>query len=181
MNKFCVGDRVTVKIKNFHHWGKVGTIRRLTKDSLNPYLVRWDDDKSKYDYCDDDLKLIGGSMNKYDELESRIEALQDGWTKEADDILNEVDKNKAIRIATTNNCGCINIFNSAPVGSSLKFPADTALVKFHYSYQCEKLGAFRQALLWLLNHSAIKKDLVGQEVKAEIEGKVYKVRVLHED
>jgi len=56
--------------------------------------------------------------------------------------------------------------------------SDKRKMEFGYSGQCDKMTAFKKALLYLLDHSDIKQDLVGQEVKAEIEGKIYKVKVI---
>ena len=119
------------------------------------------------------------SMSKYDELKSRIENVE-GWDKEADDILQEIFKPMNIRgpiitvgmntisVGCTSEAGYINVSLNNPIIEE----------KFNYSSQCEKLGAFKQALTRLLDHSNIKKDIVGTEVKADIEGKTYKVRIL---
>ncbi len=116
-------------------------------------------------------------MSQYNKLKSEIEQVT-GWDKKADDILDKMGSSfrltdssiltsAYIEIPTT-KCGNIFIFNAGKA----------EIQRFHYSSQCEKLEAFKQALMYLLNCSDIKKDLVGQEIDAEIEGKVYKVKVL---
>jgi len=42
------------------------------------------------------------------------------------------------------------------------------------------MKAFKNTLLWLLDHSNIKKDLTGTEQKIEIGGKTYKAWILEE-
>jgi len=53
---------------------------------------------------------------------------------------------------------------------------------FDFRFQCEKLQAFKQALMWLLDHSDVKKEeeIIGTEQKVEIEGKVYKAQIIRE-
>ena len=58
------------------------------------------------------------------------------------------------------------------------FTQKNVVAEIPYRFQCEKMQAFKDALLWLLDHSDIKKDLVGQEVNTDIDGKMYKVKVL---
>lgn len=55
---------------------------------------------------------------------------------------------------------------------------DWAKNEFPFSSQCQKLQAFKDALLWLLDHSDIKKDLVGETKQIEIDGTVYKAKIL---
>lgn len=122
------------------------------------------------------------AMSKYDELKARIEKVT-AWDKEADDIIRELNM-KGKYYLTIMNCddqtGHVAIYERdsgdyAPFGGG----EETKFV-FHID-QCSKLEAFKKALMWLLENSSIKKTIVGQEVKAEIEGKVYKVKVIKED
>jgi len=122
-------------------------------------------------------KRIGGSMSKYQEIKDRIEQIV-GWTKEADDTLQEIRKNMSvpyayctIKIAWADKQeGLVRIWYGGETS--------TCNNQFHFDSQCGKNEAFKKALLWLLDQSDIKKDIVGREVKAEIEGKIYKVKVL---
>lgn len=103
------------------------------------------------------------TMSKYQELKERIENLQNGWDKEADDILAEIfpDNSGEIyrmtipvwRIVTGS---CIEIRNATD---------DKIIQCFRCRNQCEKLDAFKQALLWLLDHSDIKKDEKEEKIK----------------
>ncbi len=110
-------------------------------------------------------------MSKYEELKERIEALENGWDKEADDLLKEIIGKERCVIEFHNNNRVIE------VGYYRDFLGGT----FKYTSQCEKMSAFRNILLYLLDHSDIKKNLVGREVKAEIEGKIYQVKVLSKE
>ena len=102
------------------------------------------------------------SMSKYDKIKQRIEALDNGWTKEADDVITEINPNgnrgKTISIPAwdVQHGYYIEILDGNKKG----------LKQFDYSTQCEKLDAFKKALLWLLDHSNIKKDERQEKVEA---------------
>lgn len=101
------------------------------------------------------LELVERSapMSKYTELKQRIENLNNGWDKEADDILQELSK--------TEYYLCIKCLNEATIFRTtieIQNNGRHLLEEFYFSSQCEKLKAFKSALLWLLDHSNIKKD-----------------------
>lgn len=124
---------------------------------------------------------IGEPMNKYDELKERIDKVE-GWTKEADDILREMFPNCVkpyyrISIPAWNDTlEAIKVMGS-----------NNQKVYFSESYssQCEKNSAFKEALMWLLDHSDIKKDekkekiehleTYLQEIKDNYQGSIKKV------
>lgn len=85
-------------------------------------------------------------MSKYDELKQRIEALDNGWDKEADDVIRELEVRYYISISTKID------------GVEIQDNNREKIEYFGYNTQCEKLTAFKNALLWLLDHSDIKKD-----------------------
>ena len=115
-------------------------------------------------------------MSKYDELKSRIENVE-GWDKDADDIMQEMGKEFTLENGISKSA-YIEIPTSQ-IGNIMIFDVTKKEIKrFYFSSQCEKLSAFKKALMWLLDHSDIKKTIVGTEVKADIEGKTYKVRIL---
>jgi hypothetical protein len=167
-----VGDRVVATDGAYKK--ECGMIIKIDNvDDICPYLVKFDNG-GKYwkveDYLEKEVP-----MSKYSELKQRIEAVQ-AWDKEADDILQELDKEGKydIDIPTQSN-------SSIWIHSHNEFSLQTnGISEYTYTTQCEKLQAFKKALLWLLDHSEIKKDIVGQEVKADIEGKTYKVKILKE-
>jgi len=172
MRKFKIGDRVRWK-------GHTGTIMWVRGEKTK---TLWDKDSSfdgKTTYHDRNLsnnftKIGESKMSKYQELKSRIEALDNGWDKEADDMLEEIGTrfpgglNPYFKIGTTRGRGKIFITDMS----------NKEHTEFCYTNQCEKNQVFKNALLWLLDHSDIKKDLVGTEQKVEIEGKVYKAKIL---
>ena len=93
-------------------------------------------------------------MPKYDELAGRIEALDNGWTKEADDILKEIRGGYKLRLLDDmTEAGWIQVFdNNESIITTNRYREE-----FHYGTQCEKMSAFKKALMWLLNHSDISK------------------------
>ena len=56
------------------------------------------------------------------------------------------------------------IWDYSSVGISIKTCVGATLIYFPHNGQCEKLEAFKKALMWLLEHSSIK-----DEKKEEIE------------
>jgi hypothetical protein len=90
-------------------------------------------------------------MSEYEKLKSRIEALDDGWNKEADDILQEIQKHYPHRVDIT-ICQDIWNTNECPTG---QVEVNRQPLYFFYHSQCEKLTVFKQTLMWLLDHSTI--------------------------
>lgn len=111
----------------------------------------------------------------------RIQALKDGWNKEADAILNEIRGEHGFIVWQGTLHHSIFITSRAPV--TLRYdgeldPGTKLLARFEFSDKdsCEKNRAFKKALLFLAEEHI--KLSVGSEVKAEIEGKTYKVKIL---
>ena len=253
MHKFSVGDRVEPgkrlssfgeftfgKIYSIIHIGRKGGLG-FSSDGRNFSTLWVIDDKGEEGYLwSDDVQLIKEATmsSKYEILKQRIEALDNGWDKDADDIRNGFDLLTSIRIQDDATSGYGYILVSTNREDKT----------FDFKNQCEKMSAFKSALLWLLDHSDIKKEelakpgdyvvaldtdyfrmnpeiakpgailiaqprtddefvyllqdrsancsqrsvrlatpeeiekyqkrLVGQEIKAEIEGKTYKVKIL---
>jgi len=117
-----------------------------------------------------DFKIGERTMSKYDELKERIERLQNGWDKEADDILVELSKE-------TKNLYWLLIPISDNGWMWLKY-GDTReknnsyVAKETYFYnQCEKMKQFKRHLLYILDHSNIKKD-EKEEKRAELQKQI---------
>jgi hypothetical protein len=129
-----------------------------------------------------DWELEGVAMNQYDSLKARI-ANVTAWDKEADDILQEIGKGYALAIVCSDTSFPASILiretKISPRIPNEKFITED-LAGFRYNSQCEKLTAFKKALMWLLDHSDIKKTIVGTTQKVEIEGKVYKAEIIKE-
>jgi len=169
--EFRVGDRV--KYTSGKHgdedsnpvWGKSQGEIKGTVDQSNYneggdiwVEVQWDNGRHNV-YHPEDLVLIegGDSMDKYSELKQRIEALKNGWDKEADDILHEIRESSnpafILWIPMHKNDGIIHITSLPPIPSW-----DDSKASFNYNSQCSKMSAFKSALLWLLEHSDTPKD-----------------------
>ncbi len=149
--------------------GERGIITRVRIDNPFPYMVALDGNFRGFLFRDSEL-IKESIMSKYDELKSRIENVE-GWDKEADDIIQEIGREYEIQFEqdATSRYGSMTIWRRS-------YSDDKGY--FKYTSQCDKLEAFKKALMWLLDHSDIKKTIVGTEVKADIEGKTYKVRIL---
>jgi hypothetical protein len=187
MHKFKVGDLV----KNKHRGKGVIEITSFTSlfgNKIGVKYFHWNCGHNLgrdsighncfWEHPEDLILIKEASMSKYDELKQRIEDLNDGWNKEADDVLQEI----------------LPFINSKIVSIFIPMPSNTPFCQisfrdlknlpispeFKYVTQCEKMTAFKQALLWLLDHSEIKKDIVGTEQKVEIEGKVYRAKIIQE-
>ncbi len=118
------------------------------------------------------LKKLGGTMSKYDELKKRIEGLDGNSSlKEADDILTEIQGQYYLLWGYASFLGISTSIIKADVVKRFDWGKN----------QCEKMDVFRKTLLWLLDHSNIKKTIVGTEQKVEIEGKIYKAKIIKEE
>lgn len=184
--KFKIGDTVRViksgrSISSQKLMGKTGKVTRTN----NEY--------SKLDIEDTVEGYTGGVWN--DEIEriemktlrERIEALNNGWDNEANGILHELWEETAhkidgryhycLTISPVTNGICAIYITGGNIGSDGNW--GKIIKEFrHKDTACSKNRAFKQALLWLLEQSGLDTPQVGQEVKAEIEGKVYKVKIL---
>ncbi len=148
--KFKVGDKVEIiqACDDSTHVGEIYTL----------YL--YDDDLYAGECCHQNYwKLIGGTMSKYNELKDRISNVM-GWDKETDDILEEIYENLTSRGNEEDRNG---YFVNIPIhahGGGLSIVNYDGKRKFdcQYKTQCEKNDAFKQALMWLLDHSDIKDE-----------------------
>lgn len=149
MREFKVGDWVKV-LNNTnggcHPIGYVDIITEMGERDcrVGSGAVNW--------YLFKDLKLEG-KMRKYDELKERIEVLENGWDKEADDILQEIsescDESYFIDIKITHSGGmCITDTHYKQVeGTDFRV----------FSTQCEKNREFKKLMLELLDLSNTSK------------------------
>ena len=118
-------------------------------------------------------------------LRSRIEALDNRWDKEADDILQEILDSLSfngkwidLRIE---RCGGGN--NNSDGWVKVETCKDGESDTFHFTDQCSKMQAFKDALLWLLEKSGLESHKPGDKIKIKIEseGKTYQVKILKEE
>jgi len=138
-----------------------------------------------YMYGENEMIKIGEPMLKYDEIKSKIEALDGNSSlKEADDILQEVhnsiDSTKLPYLSI--DIPIRDKVNSGEQKIVIRTNFHTTQIeeKFPYKSQCSKLQALKDACMWLLDHCDIKKSIVGEEKKIEIDGKTYKAKILEE-
>lgn len=154
MSEFKVGDRV-----KWHE--EYGNIVEIYRDQI---WIKWDMRNrtwvSEKDWINLGFKVIReGKISKYEELKERIKNLQNGWDKEADDILQEITKREYYHLDIT----CGNNYSEA-MYIDVKASGDEC-IRFDFDNQCSKLEAFKKALLWLLDHSDIKKDEKEEKIK----------------
>jgi hypothetical protein len=148
---FKVGDEVevinpdTISIKNGWKKGDRFIISGIMKD----WFAKKDLICGKENYngiYETELKLIkGGSTMCEKSLRDRIEALP-GWTKEADDILDEMG-----------NIYMIKFYEKDKYLEVWTDPNGNDIETFKWISQCSKLRAFKDALLWLLDKSGLEK------------------------
>jgi hypothetical protein len=182
--KFKVGDKV--KIIEECSGTKSGVIYPLRMHKGKLYVFPEYPNTKRGCCCQSFWKLFkeANPMSKYDGLKNKIEGLNNGWTKEADDVLDELGE--SVKSFWEKN----HVEEYAPIiltipltkigGMSVENAENKEFFHIDYNSQCEKNQAFKKALLWLLDHSDIKKDIVGTEQKVEIEGKVYKAKIIEE-
>ena len=162
--------------------GKEYEVERITNQyDGNRVSVKNDEGKWQL-YFPERFKLKEEVMN----MKDRIEKLT-GWDKDADDLLEELLNKTNLRLFV-DNCGNNdghfiivthgNILTQISKGEGLGLLKHKAEFKFNRDF-CQKLRAFKDALLWLADKAGML-SLAGKEVKAEIEGKVYKVKVIKE-
>ncbi len=181
--RFKVGDRgVCTNDTGWEGSLKKGSIYTIDKiipnymDGLDGLVIDCERGKGIAWKADEKfIKLIGGSMSKYEELKDRIEdnkRRELGWGKEFDDILEEINPPFVV-VMPTKRRGAIVIFkerlvslNENEKGKILK---KEIIERFTFSSQREKNNALHNATLWLLENSDIKKEDKNKEIKKEIE------------
>ena len=165
--KFKVDDRVIFirDCPNCSGYKKGDVVVLATK--LNSISKGWWAGKKGMNIQEEDFEPIGETMSKHKELKARIEALENGWDSDADDIREEVKGEHSLVIWEGQSCGgIIQILKNAPI--NLYWQKTNALVTFDFDphMRCQKMVAFKKALIWLLDHSDIKND----ETQEKIDG-----------
>ncbi len=115
----------------------------------------------------DEIKLVSEKpLSQYQSLKSRIEAINQNTTvKEYDDIFTEITSGKAATLEICHFHYLDNYFGNDKSCPHIKVYFDSnqkepqnKFKEFEFHNQCEKGEAYKKALLWLLDHSDIKKD-----------------------
>lgn len=125
----------------------------------------WVNNGDKEDLVDSDvtdLVILNQS------LKERIEALDNGWDKEADDILKEILGNAVCRIFVDNN--------NKKIGINLykDYPRET----FYFDSQCSKNRSFKNMLLWLANKEGLLDAKEGNEAVVEVNGTRWEAKLV---
>jgi len=181
-NEFKIGDRVKCLDGSapggVRH--KEGNITELNIDctartnGITVHSVDWDE-YGMWNVRQTNLQKVGVDMN----LRKRIEALDDGWNKEADDILQEIVGK------TEDNYMFLICGNTGKGTSSLKvfknwteYDRNNSVFEKYFKDQCSKNTAFTDALLWLLDKSGLDGHKEGDKIQISSEGKMYEVKIL---
>ena len=179
MSKFKVGDRVRVVVGgsgvSFLDVGKKTIVTEVggkyaiksavkTKDFKNENYDDWIDEESF------ELAMT---------LKQRIEALNNGWDKEADNILQEIYESKmntwySLQIPCHNKEP--NYKNSISIQ---KGETGCVVRQCYFTSQCSKNRAFKDALLWLLDKSGLEKEAKeGDCAEVEVDGKRFEAKLI---
>jgi len=160
--KFKEGDRAQ-RICGDHGYtcGKIYTV-------LDNGAVK-DDDGDRRPFFESYYRKIGEAMS----LRERIEALNNGWDKEADDILEELDKAIGKRWCYRLSIPIWNLKYNQGIEVS---ETGKTVRSFRFISQCEKNQAFKDALLWLLDKSGLEESVVGKMYYDPQYGKIFEVR-----
>jgi len=171
-DKFKVGDRVKLVRGGNLDWEGSEWWKEAGMEIGNIYIIDtvYNNENIRlkgfsYDHCNKHFIKIGDTMSKYENIKYRIEALDDGWNKEADDVMNELHKqcnSNMIFIPMCKERGSIHIID---LNGSGKLWSGFSLKEFPFISQCDKMSKFKDASLWLLDHSDIKKDEKADKIK----------------
>ena len=182
MSEFKVGDRVKVEkgrsTSSEIFNGRIGKVVAVR----NAYCVL-DIENKRSDgvggFYNNELTLIERTTSMT--LKQRIEALNNGWDKEADDILGEVIGTHEFLPCVWGRgggkCGRIAIFSKGP--TTPWGDGRTPIIEFSYDNQCHKFKAFKKALLWLLDKSGLEKEAKeGDCAEVEVDGQRFKAKLI---
>lgn len=170
---FKVGDEVEVINKQEIWPGMIGHIVKLGEVDNFPIKVQSITAVGQWGhYKEEDIKFI--KETKVD-IRERIEALT-GWDKSADDIIEELKNQCAVvtlYIKIYSNKNLSNGGVEIKLGDAQEFPLTKI---FTFENQCEKLEAFKKALLWLLDKSGLEKKEVDNLKIKELENRMAEIQ-----
>ena len=178
---FKIGDRVMIVRNDMQYiWSKKGSKGTIEGqgDNVGKLTVRFYTlTKKAESYPENwtfsnidinDVELLESNFctyNQCDSLINRINNLKFGWTKEVEDILKEIHLNEyrfIIPITYSGGLCIIDRFRKVIWNRS-------------YSGQGEKLHYFKEALLWLLDKSEMKREIEKTNQKRENKEKRYRL------
>lgn len=173
--KFKVGDMVIGNAEADNHYsitrkGWIGRVEHVDGNSMK-------------------VDGIGGLNIQYFDLyrspglKEKIESLQ-SFGREAFEVMAEIGGKYTIDISTNMINSSGKYLNLYKEHDSLGVPGTVEgrlLIKsFEYDSQCQIERAFKDCLLFMAKREGKLGPQVGEEIKTEIEGRVYKVKILQE-
>jgi len=183
--KFKVGDRIK-QIKDGYgtsreDMGKEAIVQEIglfyfisyKKDGIRIKRIgKWEYNQNTVG--EEGFELI--NIGIYENTKRRILALDNGWNKEADDVVNLLYEHTNLRI-WVDNYGIYGNITIVTHGSKLfdiaidKEVGYKTQYKAHFTFngQCDKMEKFRECLLWLLDNSSLKDEKEEKRVKLQEE------------
>ena len=178
MDKFEVGDEVEF-INDSCLVGQRGDRKIVCKVDVEGSTFFRDGRCCAFPY--DHLKLIskgGNKMSKYEvkfiyeELKQEIEAMNGNTSlQKFGELLLKVGQTGKYLVLPTIIGRSFAIEGVSPGSIEMSAP---------FNSPCDAIPALKKCFMWLLDHSDIKKDIVGTEQKIEIDGKTYKAKIVEE-
>jgi len=169
-NNFKVGDKVEfVEDYSDAKCGDKGTVVGLWSDGVN---VKLDTKKSPGEYSCFFPRVRGIELRS---LRQRIEALDNGWDKKADDILDEICGEKPIDIKIERDAGGKTGFGAITMYRRTWGGYERT---FSFHSQCEKMRAFKDVLLHLLDESGLESAKEGDKAEVEVEGQKWEAKLI---
>lgn len=169
-----VGDTVCV-VAQTHAWGCVKKGETGIVDSVKASCLFVDFPSYKHWQGTRKCFLLvkrgrGGEieMSRVAEVRKAIKKLENGWDEAADKLIKEMRCGKGLAILIQHYSQTITVYGKA-VGSQKE--------TFHYTDTCDKMDAFVEALLWILDYCPLKdkRDKVAEkkaDKKAELRRKL---------
>ena len=113
-------------------------------------------------------------------LRERIEKLNNGWDKEADDILQEIAEHIDHRVKIVINQDKRDINQNYYHYGSINIIIDKYKKSLGWGDRgsCGKNRAFKDALLWLLEKSGLESAKEGDKAEVEVEGKMWEAKLV---
>jgi len=160
---FRIGDTVEQIAGFFDSDDKIATVTRIGTGFSGKQI--WHVHKKNTEEMHakpNSFKLIkrGSEMSRYEELKRKIHEVE-GWTKDVDDMLEEITTSGGGHFTITiPSYGEIGEFGNIIVNTKHWncCTSGKQYMKFSFTSQCSKNTAFKSALMWLLDHSSLKDD-----------------------
>jgi len=168
--EFTIGD--TVKCIKGICEGDTGIVTKIDNEKI---YCAWGDGTLDVWIAKTQLINIGEAMS----LKQRIEALDNGWDKPADDLIEEIMATKPLCLNIQKTAGADMgriIIDSGKSTCAFDFGDDRS---FSFTDQCSKHRAFKDALLAVVDALGLGKDpKTGDKAEVEIEGVKWEAKLV---